>query len=240
MHFDPSIIFDNAPLFLRGALLTLEICLCALVTGYIWGVALALLRIAPQRPLRFFAGAWIASMRSVPFIILLFVIHYGMPFAGLRLPSIVTGTVSLAMFASAYYAEVVRAAIQALPPGQYESARVIGMSPAQAMRNVIFPQILRALVPPSTNITLTMLKESAVLSSVTIPELSYQGLIVQGNTFAPFEVFAAVAGLYWLISIATAELARRLERRVGGREAASVTRNALAERYLSLDKRGAQ
>jgi ABC-type amino acid transport system permease subunit len=144
------------------------------------------------------------------------------------------------MFASAYYAEVVRAAIQALPPGQYESARVIGMSPAQAMRNVIFPQILRALVPPSTNITLTMLKESAVLSSVTIPELSYQGLIVQGNTFAPFEVFAAVAGLYWLISIATAELARRLERRVGGREAASVTRNALAERYLSLDKRGAQ
>jgi His/Glu/Gln/Arg/opine family amino acid ABC transporter permease subunit len=240
MHFDPSIIFDNAPLFLRGALLTLEICLCALVAGYIWGVALALLRIAPQRPLRFIAGAWIASMRSVPFIILLFVIHYGMPFAGLRLPSIVTGTVSLALFASAYYAEVVRAAIQALPPGQYESARVIGMSPAQAMRNVIFPQILRALVPPSTNITLTMLKESAVLSSVTIPELSYQGLIVQGNTFAPFEVFAAVAGLYWLISIATAELARRLERRVGGHQAARVTRNALAERYLSLDKRGAQ
>lgn len=240
MHFDFSIIVSNAPLFLRGALLTLEICAAALLAGFVWGALVALLRMAPQRALRILAGAWIAAMRSVPFIILLFVIHYGLPFAGIRLPSILTGTVSLAMFASAYYAEVVRAAIEALPPGQYESARAIGMSAVQAMRNVIVPQILRSLVPPSTNVTLTMLKESAVLSSVTIPELSYQGLVVQGNTFAPFEVFAAVAGLYWLIAIATAELARRLEHRVGGKQAGGGTRNALADRYLSLDKRGAQ
>ncbi|KMQ80605.1 ABC-type polar amino acid transport system protein, permease protein [Candidatus Burkholderia pumila] len=150
----------------------------------------------------------------------------------MRLPSIITGTLSLATFASVYYAEVIRAAMQALPSGQYQSARVIGMSPAQATRHVI--------VPPSTNVTLTMMKESVVLSSVTVPELSYQGLIVQGNTFAPFEVFAAVAGLYWLIAIATAEAARWLERKTGARRGERITRNALADRYLSLDKRSAQ
>ncbi|MFM0155234.1 amino acid ABC transporter permease [Paraburkholderia sediminicola] len=240
MKFDPSIIFDNAPLFLHGALLTLEICVCALLIGYLMGILLALMRIAPQRLLRLLSGGWITLIRGVPFIILLFVVHYGLPFAGVRLPSIVTGTVSLATFASVYYAEVIRAAVQALPTGQYQSARAIGMSPFQATRHVIVPQILRALVPPSTNVTLTMMKESAVLSSVTVPELSYQGLIVQGNTFAPFEVFAAVAGLYWLIAIATAEAARWLERHTGGAQDARISRNALAERYLSLEKRGVQ
>lgn len=239
MHFDFSIIVDNAPLFLSGALLTLEICVCALTLGYLAGIVVALMRIAPQRPLRWLAGGWIALIRSVPFIILLFVVHYGLPFAGVRLPSIVTGTASLAVYASVYYAEIVRAAIEALPRGQYESARTIGMSPFQAARHVIAPQLLRGLVPPSTNVTLTMMKESAVLSSVTIPELSYQGLIVQGNTFAPFEVFAAVAGLYWAIALVTAELARRLERRVGTAQAQQIARNALADRYLSLEKRSA-
>ncbi len=126
-----------------------------------------------------------------------------------------------------------------LPRGQFESARAIGMSPAQAMRHVVAPQILRALVPPSTNMTLTMMKESAVLSSITVPELTYQGLVVQGNTFAPFEVFAAVASIYWLIAIVIADLSRRLERRVGAAQVEGTSRNRIAERYLSLVARRA-
>jgi polar amino acid transport system permease protein len=151
------------------------------------------------------------------------------------LPAIFVGTLALALFASAYYAEIVRAAIAALPRGQFESARAIGMSPAQAMSNVVAPQILRTLVPPSTNMTLTMMKESAVLSAVTVPELTYQSLVVQGNTFAPFEVFAAVTIIYWSISIVIAEVSRRLERRVGIAQNQGVIRNRLAARYLSLD-----
>ena len=108
------------------------------------------------------------------------------------------------------------------------------MSPVQAMRHVVAPQILRALVPPSTNMTLTMMKESAVLSSITVPELTYQSLVVQGNTFAPFEVFAAVASIYWLIAVVIAELSRRLERRAGAVQVESINRNPIAERYLSL------
>ncbi len=239
MRFDLSILIEYIPLFLRGASLTLAICVCALVLGYLLAMPLALMRIAPLRPLQWISGAWITLIRSVPFIILLFVVYYGLPFAGVRFPLIVTGTLSLAIFASVYYAEVIRTTVQALPTGQYQSARVIGTSPMQATRNVIVPQILHT-IPPSTNVTLIMLKESAVLSSVTVPELSYQGLIVQGNTYAPFEVFAAVEGLHWLIAIATAEAARWLERCMGGAQDVHVSRNALADQYLSLDKRSAQ
>jgi His/Glu/Gln/Arg/opine family amino acid ABC transporter permease subunit len=239
MHFDPALLLDYWPLLLQGAWLTIKVSAAALILGYAAGIAVAMIALMPGWLPRFAAGLYIETLRNIPFIILIFVVYYGLPFSGIRLPASVVGTVALALFVSAYYAEIVRAAILALPRGQFESARAIGMSPAQAMWNVVAPQILRALVPPSTNMTLTMMKESAVLSSITVPELTYQSLVVQGNTFAPFEVFAAVASIYWLIAIVTADLSRRLERRVGAGQVEGVSRNGIAERYLSLVARRA-
>jgi polar amino acid transport system permease protein len=233
MHFDPTLLVDYWPLLLQGAWLTVQVSVAALAIGYAMGIAIALIKLMPGWP-RIVTAAYVETLRNIPFIILLFVVYYGLPFSGIRLRATLVGTVALALFASAYYAEIVRAAILALPRGQFESARAIGMSPASAMWHVVAPQILRALVPPSTNMTLTMMKESAVLSSITVPELTYQSLVVQGNTFAPFEVFAAVASIYWLIAIVIAEASRRLERRVGAAQAESVSRNRIAERYLSL------
>jgi polar amino acid transport system permease protein len=239
MPFDPSILDGYWPILLDGAWLTIRLSAAAFVMGYAVGIVVALVGLAPAWPVRLLAAAYIEVLRSVPFIIILFVVYYGLPFSGIRLPATLVGTVALALFVSAYYAEIVRAAILALPRGQYESARVIGMSPARAMRHVVAPQILRSLVPPSTNMTLTMMKESAVLSSITVPELTYQSLVVQGNTFAPFEVFAAVTGIYWLIAIAAAALSRSLERRVGAAQARAVAGNPIAARYLSLEARRA-
>jgi polar amino acid transport system permease protein len=239
MHFDPGLLLDYWPLLLQGAWLTVQISAAALIVGYAAGIAVAMIALMPGLLPRLAAGLYIETLRNIPFIILIFVVYYGLPFSGVRLPATIVGTLALALFASAYYAEIVRAAILALPRGQYESARAIGMSPAQAMRHVVAPQILRALVPPSTNMTLTMMKESAVLSSITVPELTYQSLVVQGNTFAPFEVFAAVASIYWLIAVVIAELSRRLERGVGAAQAEDVSRNRIADRYLSLVTRRA-
>ncbi|MBR0707324.1 amino acid ABC transporter permease [Bradyrhizobium liaoningense] len=234
MHFDPAILVDYWPLLLQGAWLTLQVSVAALLLGYAAGIAVALIALTPGWLPRLVAGFYVEILRNIPFIIILFVVYYGLPFWGIRLPATLVGTVALALFASAYYAEIVRAAILALPRGQFESARAIGMSPANAMWHVVAPQILRTLVPPSTNMTLTMMKESAVLSSITVPELTYQSLVVQGNTFAPFEVFAAVASIYWLIAVVIAEASRRLERRVGAVQAEAVSRNRIADRYLSL------
>jgi polar amino acid transport system permease protein len=234
MHFDPAVLLDYWPLLLQGAWLTVQVSIAALVMGYVAGIAVALIALVPGWLPRLVTGLYVETLRNIPFIIILFVVYYGLPFWRIRLPATLVGTVALALFASAYYAEIVRAAILALPRGQFESARAIGMSPLSAMRHVVAPQILRTLVPPSTNMTLTMMKESAVLSSITVPELTYQSLVVQGNTFAPFEVFAAVASIYWLIAIVIAEASRRLERSVGTAQADASSRNRIADRYLSL------
>ncbi|WP_410015580.1 amino acid ABC transporter permease [Sodalis sp. RH24] len=237
MHIDFTVLYPYWPLLLQGAGLTLKITLIAFAIGYLLGMAVALLGLVPLRVVAAPIGLYIACLRSAPFIIFLFVVYYGLPYTGLRLPAEVVGTLALALYASAYYGEILRAGIQALPRGQFESARAIGMSPAQAMRHIIAPQVLRAVVPPTTNMTLTMMKESAVLSSITVPELTYQGLVVQGATFAPFEVFIAITALYWLIAALVAEIARRVELGGGQPSRHAIQRSAIARRYLSLDWR---
>jgi len=235
MSFDIAILQDYWPLFLQGAWLTVRITLVAFLIAYAAGILVALAALAPSRLLRSAAGVYVGVLRAIPFIIILFLVHYGLPFAGVRLPAYITGTLALALFASAYYAEIVRGAIANLPRGQFESARVIGMSPAEAMRHVVFPQIARGLVPPSVNMTLTMIKESSVLSSITVAELTYQSLVVQGNTFAPFEAFAAVTLIYWAITLLVSRGAALLEGRLGVAERQDVERSALAASFLSLE-----
>jgi polar amino acid transport system permease protein len=234
--FDPTILVQYWPLFLQGAWLTVQISAGAFVLGYALGVPIALLALIPGRLPRALVASYVTVLRGIPFIITLFLVYYGLPFAGIRMPAYLVGTVALALYASAYYAEIVRAGILALPPGQYESARAVGMSPVQAMRNVVGPQVARSVVPPSTNTTLTLIKDSSILSSITVPELTYQGLVVQGNTFAPFEVFAAVTAIYWLLTATVAQASQFIERRTGQAQAASIARNRLAAGFLLLER----
>src|ERR1700761_6226994 len=148
MHFDPGLLLDYWPQLLQGTLLTIQVAASAFVLGYLIGIAIALIALLPGWPGRLVASVYIETLRNIPFIIIAFVVYYGLPFSGVRLPATLVGTIALGMFASAYYAEIVRAAILGLPRGQFESARAIGMSPAQAMWDVLAPQILRTLVPP--------------------------------------------------------------------------------------------
>ena len=101
-----------------------------------------------------------------------------------------------------------------MPKGQLESARAIGMTDWQAMRNIILPQTLSIVIPPLTNQTLTLIKESAILSTITVHELTMTGLMVQGETFRPFEVFIMVALLYWALNETIATIMRRFEKNI--------------------------
>jgi polar amino acid transport system permease protein len=236
MRFDPQVLIDSWPLLLDGFLLTIRICAFAVLLGFAIAIPLALVKLSRSPLLRGAASAVIELLRNVPFLILLFLVHYGLPFTGVRLPAVVTGTVALALFGAAYYAEVIRAAILAVPRGQMESARAIGMSWLRAMREIVAPQTLRFLVPPATNTTLTLIKESSVLSIITVPEVTYAALRVQGQSFSPIEVFVATALAYWGLTALVAAAAGLLERRVGTGQRTAVTRNALAARYLSLER----
>ncbi|MEI4488575.1 amino acid ABC transporter permease [Frigidibacter sp. MR17.14] len=236
MALDLSVITDNIPLFLEGAWMTLRIAAAAFVAGMAIGTLAAVASLSGIAPLRWLVAGYIAIMRGIPFIVLLFLIHYGLPAAGIRNPALVNGIAALSLFAGAYYTEIIRACVRALPKGQWESARAIGMSPFAAARIVIVPQILAPMVPPVVNCTMTMIKESSVISSITVAELTFSGLVVQGNTFAPFEVFIAVALLYWLICGLFATAARAFESRLAGtRRNRGLT--PLVGRYLILEGR---
>ena len=123
------------------------------------------------------------------------------------------GILALAAFGSAYFAEIIRGGIDAIPKGQLESARAIGMTDWQSMKNIILPQTVSIVLPPLTNQTLTLIKESAILSTITVHELTMTGLMVQGETFRPFEVFIMVALLYWALNETIASIMRRIEKR---------------------------
>ena len=147
-------------------------------------------------------------------MIQVFLLFYVLPFYGIRIPADIVGIIGLALFGSVYYAEIIRAGIDAIPRGQLESARSIGMSHWQSMTNIVLPQTMRIILPPIGNQTLSLVKESSILSTITVQELTMSALIVQGQTFRPFEVFIVITLLYWGINELIATSLRIYERRL--------------------------
>ena len=222
MGLDFSIFVEHGPAILEGFWLTLKIVLGALVLGLPLGVVLALGRRSGRRIFRWPAVAFIEVFRNTPFMIQVFLIYYVLPFYGVRLPAEMVGVLALAAVGSAYYAEVIRAGIEAIPEGQFDSARALGLSDWQQMRLIVLPQTLPIILPPLGNQTLSLVKESAILSTITVQEMTMTALKVQGATFRPFEAFIMVALLYWALNETIAMGLRAYERRLARRQTRKV------------------
>lgn len=234
MTLDFSIIVDNWQLFAKGAVLTLVIAFISIGVGFLLSIPVALMALSHRWWLRWVSGAYVEWFRNVPFIVVVYIFFYGLPFAGIRLPEAVVGTLALAIYASTYFSEVIRGAVLAVPKGQMEAARAVGMSYFKGMWEIVAPQTLRLLLPPSTNTSISMIKETSILSTITVAEITYQGLVVQGATFAPFEVFMTTAVLYWLITSIFARFMHGIERRAGIAQGGNQNRHSLADKYLQI------
>ena len=235
MSLDVSIFIDYWPEIGRGFLVTVMITVGALAVGLPSGIVLAVAKQAQAPALRWPAVAFIEVIRNTPFMIQVFMMFYVLPFYGIRMPSWLVGIVSLGMFGSVYYAEIIRAGIESVPRGQMEAARTTGMSHAQGIRHIVVPQMLGFVLPPTANQTLSLVKESAILSTITVSEMTYTALRIQGETFSPFEAFLMIAALYWLLNEVIATGIRRLERRSRRRRASRqvmVGRRPAAARLL--------
>ena len=217
MDLDFKIILDWWPLILDGFKLTLVIVTGAILLGIPLGGLLAFGRQSRFKTISISATAFIELFRNTPFMIQVFLLFYVLPFYGIRIPANIVGIIGLALFGSVYYAEIIRAGIDAIPRGQLESARSIGMSHWQSMTNIVLPQTMRIILPPIGNQTLSLVKESSILSTITVQELTMSALIVQGQTFRPFEIFIVITLLYWgvneLIATGLRIYERRLKRR---------------------------
>ncbi len=210
MTFDPALLAAYAPRLLAGLGWTAALCLAALAIAVPWGFALALLRQAHWSLGRVVA-AYVSVLRGTPLLIQLFLAYYGGPQIGLVLSAAQVGLIGLALYGGAYFAEIFRAGLNGVPRGQIEAARALGLSWAQTLRLVQFPQLLVLTLPPATGQAIVLLKESAVLSVITVPELTFETTRMVTETLAVVEPYFALALLYWLAAALVAALGRRAE-----------------------------
>ena len=211
MKLDLASIAEYWPLFLKGFAVTIEISVLSLILALVSGLVVAAARQSRFRILVWLAIGYIELFRTIPFMIQLFLFFYVLPFYGVRLPAFAVGVIALSAHGCAYFAEIIRGAVQSVPKGQLDSARAVGMSNTQAMRHVIFPQMLGYFIPPATNQAVLLVKESSVTSTITVVEMTMAAQIVQGNTFSPIEVFLVISVLYWTLCSIISRLGARLE-----------------------------
>lgn len=202
------------PLMLSGLVTTAWICTFASILGLAAGLLLACVGGTTIAPLRWAVRGYIEIMRGMPILILLFMLYYGGPGIGLRMEATTVGVVGLGFYSAAYFAEIFRSGFQSIPKGQIEAARMAGLSGLQIIRHVKLPQMLVLITPPTVNQIIILVKESAVLSIITVAELTKNTTEFVNETYAVIEPYLAAALLYWLLVEAVAQLGKYVERRV--------------------------
>ncbi len=201
------------PLLARGALVTLELSLISMALAVTLGLLLALSRLYAPGAVRGLASAYIESIRGTPLLIQLFLIFYGLPHIGIRFTPFLAAVLGLGLNYSAYEAENYRAGIQSIPRTQMEAALALGMTRIQALRHVIVPQALRLVIPPVTNDFIALLKDSSLVSVITMVELTKAYSQLAGIHYDYLGIGLLAAAMYFLIGLPFVRLARLAERR---------------------------
>ncbi|WNC16078.1 amino acid ABC transporter permease [Brevibacillus brevis] len=207
-----SVIPQNLDLLWDGLLLTLQLSACALLVSIPVGILLGLCRISRNRVVSFLAVSYVEFIRGVPLLVLLMWIYFVLGKI-LKLGPFWSGVVGLGLFSAAFIAEIVRAGIQAVPRGQMEAARSSGMSYVQAMRLIILPQAFRKVLPPMASQFITLIKDSSLVSVISVVDLTLVAKNLVATSFRALEVWTFVAILYFCITFFLSQLISLLERR---------------------------
>jgi polar amino acid transport system substrate-binding protein len=199
----------------RAALLTLTVSVTAMAVAVVAGLVLAVCRVFGPLPVRWFATAYIEVVRGTPLLIQLLFIFYGLPIIGIRLPPFVASVLGLGLNYAASEAENYRAGLLAVPAGQWQAAYALGLTQAKTLRLVIVPQAIRFVLPPLTNDFIALLKDSSLVSALTMVELTGAYHRLATETFDYFGAGLLVALIYLLLGLPFVRLARWTEQRLG-------------------------
>ncbi|MGF6692323.1 polar amino acid transport system permease protein [Metapseudomonas resinovorans] len=211
---------DFLPILLKGAVVTLQVTAGSFLLSSLIGLALALMMVSKVRAVSMFAIGVVNIIRGLPIIVQLFYIYFVLPDFGIQLTAFQAGIIGLGIAYSAYQAENFRAGIQAIHQGQIEAAESLGMRGAMVMRRVVLPQAFRIALPPYGNTLVMMLKDSSLVSTITVAEMTRAGQLIASSTFENMTVYTLVALLYLLLSLPLSFALRRLEARIGSRRKA--------------------
>ena len=207
-----EVFFRVLPLLLSGLWMTVRLALAAVAFGLPAGLMVAVLRLYAPAPVRWCAVGFTDIFRALPMLILLIMLYYALPFMGVRLSSFTAAVTALSIVMAAFSAEVFRAGIEAVPLGQIEAARALGLHFRAILRHVVLPQAVRTVVPPLTGNCVGIVKETSLASVVALPELLKQGNDAQALTANPTPLIG-VAAIYLLVLWPMVRLLSRLERK---------------------------
>lgn len=233
MDFRWDILHDYLSLFVKGAGMTLEITVIAVILGTLLGLLLGLSRLSNFLLLRWPAILYITFFRGTPLFVQILIVHFGFvpllvnPTDGILISgdlahtlksdygAFLSGTLALTLNAGAYISEIFRAGIQSIDRGQTEAARSLGMTSGQAMRHIIIPQAFRRMLPPLGNEAIALLKDSSLVSAIGLSELAYAARTVFGATTRVWEPYLLISLVYLVMTLGLSFVVAGLERRYG-------------------------
>jgi polar amino acid transport system permease protein len=200
------------PEFLIGFLNTIWLCAFSACVSLALAMLLAIPLMSRSMPIRAVTRLFVDTFRSVPFLLLAYMAYYCLPAVGVRLTSWTAALLTLIVYNTAYFAEILRGAWSHLPPQQEECGRAFGFTGIQLFARIVGPQIFIAAGPVLGNQTIQLIKDSAFLMVITVPELTFKANQVQSILFVPFETFIIAGCLYWVLCSVVEWMVGRLER----------------------------
>ena len=214
MQFNFLALYEALPALLVGALATLRITALSIAVGLVIGLGAGLARVWPNSFLRSISSAYIELIRGTPLLVQIFLVYFGLPALGLNLDPFVAGVLAMGINSGAYVGEIVRGGIESIAQGQMEAALSLGMSWWQSMYYVILPQALFRILPSLGNEFIALLKDSSLVSTIAIAELTRTGQIIITRTFKSFEIWVGVALFYFIMTYAISRAVRYSEKRM--------------------------
>ena len=210
--------------FIVGARNAVLLSLFSVLISVMLGVLLALCRLGKSRILKYLAAAYVEFIRGPPLMIQLFLVFYGLPMMGLKLPTMmfwgtdvsrfVSGVIAMALNSAAYVCEIIRSGIQSVSKGQMEASRSLGFNYAMTMRYIILPQAFKNILPALGNEFVTVIKESSVISVIGVQELTYNANIVRSITYQALSPMLVAAAEYFVLTFTISKILGHFERRM--------------------------
>lgn len=205
---------QSLPVLLQGTVLTIKFALMSMVFGLAIGIIVAVMGIGKVRVFRAIARAYVSIMRGTPLLVQIFVIYYGLPGVGISLEPTAAGVLTLSLNVGAYLSESMRGALEGMPRGQWLAAYSLGLSYWQTLRYIIGPQALRIAVPSLGNSLISLIKDTSLVSVITVTELLRSAQEVIASTYQPLPLYLECAAIYWVLSTGLSALQRRIEKRL--------------------------
>ncbi|MCO4063800.1 amino acid ABC transporter permease [Pseudomonas aeruginosa] len=202
------------PFLLQGAMYTVLFAAVSMVLGLILGFSVAVVRVTKVPVVSQIAAVYVSAFRGTPLLVQIFVLYYGLPSVGIEFTPVTAGILALTLNVAAYLSESMRGAILGIDKGQWEAGLSVGLTWGQTLWNIITPQALRLAVPSLSNSLISLIKDTSLISVITVTELMLATKEVIAETFQPLPPYLAAAGIYWLLSALFERVQKALENRL--------------------------